>query len=137
LEVALKPHQWLQSRDTGTSSKTIFYVMTGAVTETGLRCEGAFDIPYDPADFGRCYRLLDSFPEWRNRLGDVAKTFPKWGPLVENWKELENLYRQEYQLGKAPLLYARMRQLYPDCMVAEGWRRTGENSYFLPELSAT
>lgn len=112
--------------------------MTGAVTESGLHCEGAFDIPHDPADFGRCYRLLENFSEWRNRLSEVAVAFPKWGPLVENWQELENLYRQdEYSLGKELLLYARMRQLYRDCMIAEGWQHIGKNSYFLPKPSAT
>ena len=24
--------------------------------------------PYDPADFGRCYRLLELIPEWKTEI---------------------------------------------------------------------
>ena len=63
--------------------------------------------PHDPDDFGRCHRLLQAFPEWRSRL-DEMRAHPGWGPLVDAWSELEALYAEEIQSGKAPKLYARM-----------------------------
>lgn len=96
--------QWLQNGDTGTSSKTIWSVMMGTTPERA-------DIPYDPADFGRCYRLLKVMPEWTSRLGEVADKYPAWRPFVAAWQELTDLYERELPDGYAPLLYARMRAL--------------------------
>lgn len=78
---------WLLSDDTGISSCTIVAAMTGS----GI---GRADVPHDPADFGRCYRLLKQMPEWRIGLTAVAQRFPKWGPMVAVWEELETLYER-------------------------------------------
>ena len=78
---------WFRSTDTGISSNTIFGVMTGTlIAWTGY--------PADPADFGRCYRLLAKFPEWRPRMQEVSKEYPNWERLVNNWDNLESLYRE-------------------------------------------
>jgi hypothetical protein len=79
---------WLMSGDTGVSSETIFGVMTGRPT----RMAG---VPYDRSDFGRCYRLLAMFPEWRDRLEDVADKYPSWAHLVQQWGYLERLYEND------------------------------------------
>lgn len=101
--------EWLNSWDTGISSLTIFQVMTGRQVLVGrLRHP---DTPKDPADFGRCHRLLKVVPEWRERLGEVAEQHPEWAPLVERWSELEALYVEELPSGEAPKLYALMREL--------------------------
>lgn len=100
------PAEWLNGDDTGVSSKTIYSVMMGI----HVRGRDA-DVPHDPADFGRCHRLLKLFPEWRARLGEVAAWHPRWRGLVDAWAELEALYEQELPAGTAPRLYARMRQL--------------------------
>ena len=99
-------YEWSRSWDTGISSLTIFSVLTGEP----LQCSRA-DTPKDPEDFGRCVRLLDVAPEWRNRLQAVADRYPEWEPLVKNWPELEALYRQEIPSGRAPILYERMQNL--------------------------
>jgi hypothetical protein len=52
------PREWLQGRDTGTSSVTICSVITGLPSH-----HGHYDVPHDPDDFGRCYRLLKLLPE--------------------------------------------------------------------------
>jgi hypothetical protein len=50
---------------------------------------GTGDYPLDGADFGRCYRLLQVFPEWRKRMPEVAKAHPGvWEHLVEAWDAL-------------------------------------------------
>lgn len=83
--------RWLTSGDTGISSKTIWYVMTGEKPDN----EWWPSIPHDVYDFGRCVRLIDRFPEWAHRLPEVAQRYPKWSPLVERWDELVRLYRAD------------------------------------------
>jgi hypothetical protein len=98
------PLAWITNGDTGTSSETIWGVMMGRP----VRRE---DIPYDPADFGRCYRLLKVMPSWRARLSEVADKYSQWKPLIDAWDELTALYEKELPSGLCPKLYARMRQL--------------------------
>lgn len=97
---------WLNNGDTGISSETIWRVLMG---ETPKRAS----IPWDPADFGRCYRLLKVMPAWRSRLGEVAVKYPEWRPLVEAWDELTAMYEAEIQNGSktSPRMYERMMEL--------------------------
>jgi hypothetical protein len=104
---------WVGNGDTGTSSLTIWAVLMRRVSP-----HGHMDIPYDPDDFGRCYRLLKVMPSWRERLAEVAAVCPQWAPFVEAWGELTALYEDELENGPvtkgvrmAPRLYARMREL--------------------------
>lgn len=80
------PEQWPQCGDTGVSSRTIWRHMTGAPPDR----EWGSDAPYDPSDFGRCYRLLAKFKEWRPRIGEMAQ-YPAWNPMALHWAELEKL----------------------------------------------
>ncbi len=99
--------KWVRSWDTGISSLTIFEVLSGhEVFDLKHR-----DIPYDPADFGRCYRLLQAAPRWRKRLPEVAARHPRWAPFVECWDEMERLYLEELPSKNCPKLYALMRRL--------------------------
>lgn len=99
--------EWAASWDTGISSRTIFHTFMGYGGP-----QFAPDVPYDPADFGRCYRLLKiAPPEWRANLAKVAARYPAWGPLVDRWDDLERLFEEELPTGKAPRLYALMREL--------------------------
>jgi hypothetical protein len=124
--------EWLLSGDTGISSETICMVMTGSRTpERWWSC----DTPHDPSDFGRCYRLLLRFPEWRSRLPEVAQRLPKWGPMVEAWDELTALYErlcepdgryttESYERNRqaAKTMYERMKKLNDEGMRAAGWK---------------
>lgn len=102
---------WLNGTDTGTSSLAIFSVCSErGFMATRFRSD-MHTAPSDPSDFGRCYRLLERFPAWRSRLGEVAARFPEWRDLVAAWDELESLYREEMASGTAPKLYERMREL--------------------------
>jgi hypothetical protein len=116
----MTPIDWLLNGETGVSSKTICAVMTGSVAHYN-------DVPHDPSDFGRCYKLLALFPEWRARLHEVAEKFPMWGPMVEAWDELTALYEEETKSksGKAPKLYDRMQVLIDEGRIAAGWMKTG------------
>lgn len=98
---------WLAGSDTGISSKTIWSVMTGFPVDVRPT------IPLDPSDFGRCYRLLQEFPGWRERMPEVAAKHEHWKPMVDAWDELTALYEEEVDnpSGMAPKLYYRMKEL--------------------------
>lgn len=92
--------RWFAAGQTGTSSTTIWSVMTGHPVE-------CTDVPHDPDDFGRCVRLLDEFPRWRGRMKRVSDKYPAWMGLVGAWDELDALYRAEKRMG----LYDRIKEL--------------------------
>lgn len=110
---AQSPEEWAIGRDAGISSLTIYQAITGNVSK-----DGRLDIPYDPDDFGRCYRLLKLFPAWREQLPKVIDICPKWRPFVEAWDELTAMYeaagwanpngREKSDGGK---MYQRMKKL--------------------------
>ncbi|MEN6421298.1 MAG: hypothetical protein ABFD76_05065 [Smithella sp.] len=117
----MTPQEWILSDDTGTSSKTIWAVMMGVVTKPGTKCKNnRYDIPYDPADFGRCYRLLSYFPDWRANIKKMGIIFPKWKPFADRWEEFEALYLEEKISGKAPKLYKLMEELTKEGMIMDG-----------------
>lgn len=120
----MTPMEWMLGNDTGMSSKTICAVMTGNAMSRP-------EIPYDPSDFGRCYRLLNHFPEWKERMPEMAEAHGIWGPMVEAWDELTALYEEEIQseAGRAPNLYARMQEIVDDCCITDGWEKVGVGSW--------
>ncbi|MCA8962419.1 MAG: hypothetical protein KDC38_17965 [Planctomycetes bacterium] len=99
--------EWIAGSDTGISSKVIWSVMTGRE----VPCPHGPDVPHDPADFGRCHRLLARFPAWRSRMHEVAAVYPEWRGLVDRWDELTALYLEELPSGSAPKTWRRMREL--------------------------
>ena len=105
--IEARAYKWIRSGDTGTSSKTIWYVMMGLPWADSWGPSP----PWDPDDFGRCYRLLVEFPQWRERLGEVAARYRSWGPLVREWARLTDLYEEEAPSGTAPKLYAAVKEL--------------------------
>lgn len=98
------PMKWIDGPDAGISSKTIWSVMMD-------RRVDRLGIPWDPADFGRCHRLLEAFPAWRTRLPELAARWPAWRPLVENWDRMTALYVRDEPTGKSAELYALMQRL--------------------------
>lgn len=107
--------EWISGRDTGTSSKTIWRHMRGLPL---LEVHH----PWDPSDFGRCYRLLAIAPEWRARMPEMATHGKVWSALASAWNELTALYEEEVDVtqdphrakaadGCAHRLYGRMKEL--------------------------
>ncbi len=82
----MTPEQWIVGDDTGVSSVTIWSVMMGVTP----RWSGT---PMDADDFGRCVRLLDCFPGWRERLSEVSGVYPEWEGLIACWSELQGHFR--------------------------------------------
>jgi hypothetical protein len=118
---------WLCGTDTGTSSKTIFSVLSEKNLPATVRLRP--DVPHDPDDFGRCYRLLEQFPAWRSRLPEVAAKYPQWGPLVREWERLSHLFEQESPTMRCPKLYDAMKALIEEGRLAAGWVKTGPSSW--------
>lgn len=88
---------WLNSRDTGLSSEAIFHFMTLAVPPQHH--------PHDPADLGRCLRLLERFPEWKPRMPELAAHDPYWAALLRQWDEIVAAFISEAD-GSLPGKYA-------------------------------
>ena len=101
---------WLKSWDTGISALTIYHVLGHGLPVGDWPRPG---VPHDPADFGRCHRLLAVAPGWRERLGEVADCHPAWRPFVDRWDDMTDLYEKESPTGKAPKLYELMQELTP------------------------
>lgn len=118
-----KAIKWITGSDTGTSSKTIWSVMMGAVD-----CGERYDRPYDGADFGRCYRLLELMPEWKPRLAEVAARFPAWAPIVREWSRIEAAYLADLK-GRGIRSCRIIRGLNDECMAADGFVKTGPHSW--------
>lgn len=81
-------YEWRNSWDTGLSSLVIWGVFKNYSYKPAT--------PLDPADIGRCFRLLAVAPkEWRQNLERVGDANPEWRGLIDRWDELEKLYEEE------------------------------------------
>lgn len=99
---------WMKGWDTGLSSEALgFHMMLGDST-------GHW--PSDPADLGRCLRLLDLFPEWETRILEMKRYGQEWKAYSENWAQLRQSMAEEvgvdWSKGKrAQKTYDLMRRL--------------------------
>ena len=66
---------WFINGETGVSSKAIASLFL-EVRNTDM-CH-----PWDPADFGRCVKLLRWVPEIREHMDKIAKISPPWRNMV-------------------------------------------------------
>lgn len=98
--------EWLAGDDTGISSETIVKVALGI-----KKGRWGFNPPRDPSDFGRCYRLVVRFPYLRESFGKVGEDCPSFKPILDNWDELCGMYDAGKAQGRAPIMYARMKEL--------------------------
>lgn len=126
----MTPNEWIIKGELGTSSKTIWAVMTGIEKKPDTRCDFNYDIPHDHDDFSRCYKLLNIFPEWKNRMSEVAIVFPKWKPLIQNWQYITELYELEKERkdGKLTRTWHLISGLSHACYLADGF--TGGNGSY-------
>lgn len=98
---------WLTGGDTGLSSQWMLHVCCDVPFENGWN-EGA--CPYDPSDFGRCYRLIRAIPQVKANMHKLKDSGPVWAAYIENWDQLEAAYELEHSNGDAPVLYGLMQR---------------------------
>lgn len=80
--------QWLANGNRGSSSNTMFEVITG------IKCQDYDyqDHPYDQGDFGRCKKLIDLIPELKDGFEKLSKLSKAWKNIIANWDKLCELY---------------------------------------------
>jgi hypothetical protein len=89
-----KAEKWLRSGDTGASSRAIWRKLTA------MPIRQTEDYPHDMDDFGRCVRLMDAVPEWRERIPELGGISVRWKAIAENWDKLEAAQKHgDYQEG--------------------------------------
>lgn len=107
LSVEARAMRWMLSGDTGLSSEAICAHMQGITPKRA-------SYPSDPADLGRCLRLLELIPEWKSRIAEMSAYGPGWAGQVECWEELAAAMADEvgidWSKGKrAPVTYNSMQ----------------------------
>lgn len=115
--------EWITGHDTGTSSKAIYRHMKGLPRDPSHRD----NYPFDPDDFGRCYRLLTLSPDWRARIVEMGRYSTEWAALSLAWDELTALWEEESVGKRAPKLYARMHELHSPAARPSGDTGTGKD----------
>lgn len=92
---------WLASDDTGASSLYMASVLTGQFIAEN-------HYPRDPADFGRCLRLVEAVPELESKIRDMSQHGDKWAVVAAHWHEWAEVYRAD----DGQRLYRLMRLCY-------------------------
>ncbi len=88
-ELHARAEMWRNSGDTGISSEAICaWMLDGTPARQDTH-------PRDPADLGRCLRLLALFPEWAPRIGEMAKFSPYWDALTARWDDISKCMADE------------------------------------------
>ena len=70
--------------------------------------------PSDADDFKRCHNLLSAFPEWKEEIKDIGKTYKAWGTIGEHWKEIEGVYLKEDWKSVNQMLEKYSREKYEE-----------------------
>lgn len=89
---------WLASDDTGASSKYMASMLTGEF-------QADYAYPRDPADFGRCLRLIEAVPELESKIRDMSQHGKEWSVVAAHWHEWvaahrDGNYKRFYRLMK-------------------------------------
>jgi hypothetical protein len=80
--------EWIIFGHTGRSSKTMWAALKDLPTLKYCGRGGYLDIPYDYADFSRCYGLYKSCQLTETDLQKVATVLPWFAPFIKHWHEL-------------------------------------------------
>lgn len=89
---------WLEYGERGASSETIFshldiYNLLNRLYKDSVH-------PQDPSDFHRCYKLLQTIPEWKQELYKIKNLSPIWNRLIDNWDKLTYLLEEQIKTNK-------------------------------------
>ena len=93
--------EWMQSDDTGASSLFMASVLGGF--------ERPYCVPVDYGDFGRCDRLLDAVPEFRDKLEMMRDVGKPWANLVERWNAISYRIQTKNHAGANQMILSAVR----------------------------
>jgi len=79
--------EWIIYGNVGISSKTIWAALKGIDIDSKFG-----DKPYDPGDFGRCYKLVENCEV--KDLSIIVEKLPYWKPYIDNWDKLCKMYER-------------------------------------------
>lgn len=101
--------EWLGSGDTGMSSKALAFEFLGNRNYPDMA-----STPLDPADLGRCLRLIDKVPAVRGSVDTLAARYESWGKMAPVWDVLAESMAVEVGIDwskgkKAPVTYKNMQ----------------------------
>lgn len=106
--------EWMFSQDTGVSSQNL------AAEYLGVKCDAAvmhFGLsgPHDPADLGRCLRLIALVPEIRSCVDSLATKSTHWAKAAAVWDEISASMEDEVGIDwskaeSAPKTYKLMEE---------------------------
>jgi hypothetical protein len=121
IEEILCVSQWLSGDDTGLSSKSLSREFLGLPHDNGI------SHPHDPADIGRCFRLIEKCPSVRNAVNTLGGKCRIWRNLAERWDEIYRSMGNEVGIhwekaSSAPKTYELM------CDIIKGNTPTTTNS---------
>ena len=97
--------EWFASRDTGLSSECVALFLSAGVSNGST--------PMDLNDWGRCMRLLDRLPEWKERMAEMGDAGRGWPAFAERWTELADTWKAETGTTSPP------KYEWPDCPKTE------------------
>lgn len=103
--------QWLAGDDTGISSESLAFEFLKIEKKDKWGCRP----PFDPADLGRCLRLIKLVPEIRKCVDSLAIKNDGWKKIAPHWDELSKSMEDEvgidWSKGKrAPITYDLMQK---------------------------
>jgi hypothetical protein len=119
----LSLNEWIIYGEMGSSSKTMWGVLTGAI-KPGNRLGRNAEIPYDPDDFSRCYKLVTLCQVTKDQLQQIKTVLPFYAPFIDNWDKLCLMYET-----RNPNMYKFMEPLVDEARIIAGWVRTSPNSW--------
>lgn len=88
---SMEAMRWLAHGERGRASNTLFTHLVGLDALGDDRP----DHPHDDASFRRCRLLLESVPECRGRIGEMARHSAHWAQLVAHWPHLCRIMDEE------------------------------------------
>lgn len=125
--------EWILKGETGISSKTMWAAINGVATpeqKNGKRL-GDYDVPYDPADFRRCYKYVNQTGLTKEELQKVKEVFPWYAPFIDNWDELVSLFEKELKRADkcCPKTYELIKKLEIESKKLDGWIEISPNHW--------
>ena len=107
-----KANFWLVNGEHGLSSMVMCRTLMGDPS-------AGKNYPSDPDDFKRCYKLLQTVPEWRSELHKVAKISTEWHNLIDNWDKLTEMYEENIRTNWKNYKKIGMYELMQKCIGIE------------------